>query len=117
MTPTRLHLPAFFQHFQICLYLVLTLLSGALIPVQASLNAQLARSLGSVPLAANISYLVGSLSLIGVLGTGRFSRPAWSNLPKAPCWSLMDGLLGAWYIASNTYFTAVLGTTLLPESG
>lgn len=97
---------------QICLYLLLALLSGALLPIQASFNAQLARSLDSVPLAADISYLVGTLVLVAMLSTGQFGHPNWSALAQAPRWSLMGGVLGAWYISSSTYFISVLGTTL-----
>lgn len=97
---------------QICLYLLLALLSGALLPIQASLNAQLARSLGSVPLAADLSYLVGALALVAVLLTDRLERPNWSGLASSPPWSWAGGVLGAWYISSSTYFTYTLGATL-----
>lgn len=102
--------PAF--HHQKRLYVFLSLLSGAALPVQTNLNAQLARSLNSVPLAAEISYFVGSIALISLLCTGMFGNPDWSALPKAPRWSFIGGLFGAWYITSSTYFTSILGTTL-----
>lgn len=94
------------------LYLLLALLSGALLPIQANLNAQLARSLDSVPLAVDISYFVGTSVLITLLATRKFGDPDWAALPKAPIWSLIGGVLGAWYIISSTYFISVLGTTL-----
>lgn len=97
---------------QIWLYLILALLSGAVLPIQTSLNAQLAKSLNSVPLAANISYFVGALVLVMLLLTGQFGEIEWSALIKAPRWSLVGGLLGAWYIASSAYFASILGTTL-----
>ncbi len=97
---------------QIWLYLILALLSGAVLPIQTSLNAQLARALNSVPLAANISYFVGALVLVMLLLTGQFGEIEWSALIKAPRWSLVGGLLGAWYIASSAYFASILGTTL-----
>ncbi|HEY9740578.1 MAG TPA: DMT family transporter [Coleofasciculaceae cyanobacterium] len=104
-------LQAITSRCQICLYLGLSLLSGAVLPIQASLNAQLARSLHSVPLAATISYFVGAIALIGLLATGQFGYLNWSGLWKAPRWSFLGGLLGAWYIASSAYFVSVLGTT------
>lgn len=96
---------------RICLYLLLALFSGALLPIQANFNAQLARSLDSVPLAADISYLVGTVVLIVMLSTGQFGHPHWSALSQSPRWSLMGGVLGAWYISSSTYSISVLGTT------
>lgn len=97
---------------QICLFLALALGSGALLPIQASFNAQLARSLDSVPLAANISYLTGSVVLVALLLSGRFESPDWLALGQTPRWSWIGGVLGAWYITSSTYFVSVLGATL-----
>ncbi|PZO38142.1 MAG: hypothetical protein DCF19_16860 [Pseudanabaena frigida] len=106
----RLHL--FATRYQIYLYLLLALLCGALLPIQASCNAQLARSLNSVPLAADISYIVGTLILLIIIATQKFGRPDWSAIAKTPKWSLLGGIFGSWYICSSTYFTSVLGTTL-----
>lgn len=50
------------------LLLALALGSGALLPIQANMNAQLGRSLGSVPLAADLSYLTGAPVLWPVAG-------------------------------------------------
>lgn len=97
---------------QVCLFLGLALLSGAILPIQVSCNAQLARSLDSVPLAATLSYVTGSVVLIGLLLSGRFERPRWSAIAQAPRWSLIGGVLGPWYVLSSTHFVSVLGTTL-----
>lgn len=98
--------------YQICLYLLLSLLSGALLPIQASMNAQLARSFTSALLAANVSYLVGFLALAILLLTQWFDHPDWFALPKAPHWTLTGGIFGAWYIVSSAYFIPTLGATL-----
>ncbi len=97
---------------QIYLFLLLALVSGAVLPIQASLNAQLARSLSSVPLAASISYGVGGLALLTILLTRRSSRPDWSALGKTSWWSYTGGVLGVGYIVSSIYFTGILGPTL-----
>ncbi len=65
-----------------------------------------------MPLAADISYLTGTIVLLALLLSGRFEQPDWSALGQAPRWSLLGGVLGAWYITSSTYFVSVLGTTL-----
>ena len=96
---------------QICFYLLLSLLSGALLPIQASINAQLARSLTSAVLAANVSYFIGFLVLATLLLSHRFDPPAWFALPKAPHWSLSGGVFGAWYVVSSAYFIPMLGAT------
>ena len=106
------HLHLLASRYQIYLYLLLALLSGVLLPIQASCNAQLSRSLNSVPLAAAISYIVGALVLVLLIATQRFGHPDWTAIAKAPKWSLIGGILGTWYICSSTYFTSTLGTTL-----
>ncbi|HLP89588.1 MAG TPA: DMT family transporter [Nostocaceae cyanobacterium] len=93
-------------------FLFLALASGAVLPIQAAMNAQLARSIGSFPLAGDISYLVGTIVLLSLLLTGKFGQPNWPALTKAPWWAFCGGLMGAWYISSSAYFTATLGTTL-----
>jgi transporter family-2 protein len=100
------------HRYQICFYLLLSLLSGALLPIQASINAQLARSLTSALLAANVSYFIGFLVLVTLLLSQRFDPPAWFALPKAPPWSFSGGIFGAWYVASSAYFIPILGATL-----
>lgn len=86
------HLYLFASRYQVYLYLLLALLSGVLLPIQASFNAQLARSLSSIPLAADISYIVGTLVLVVLIATQKFGHPNWSAIAKAPKWSLIGGV-------------------------
>ncbi len=76
------------------------------------MNAQLARSLNSAAMAADVSYLVGAIALVALVLSGRLGHPNWAALPTVPRWSLIGGVLGAWYIASSAYFVSTLGTTL-----
>ncbi len=92
--------------------ITLALLAGALLPVQAAMNAQLALSLQSVPLAAALSYLVGSATLIVLLLSRLFPAPDWRSIRTAPRWSLMAGVLGAWYVSSSTLVITSLGATM-----
>jgi transporter family-2 protein len=105
-------LQAIATRYKVYFYLLLALASGTLLPIQANCNAQLARSLNSVPLAADISYIVGAIVLVALVVSGKFGQPAWSSLGNAPRWSLLGGVLGSWYISSSAHFTSVLGTTL-----
>lgn len=92
--------------------IALALLAGALLPVQAAMNARLAQSLQSVPLAALHSYLLGSLTLIGLLLSGLLPAPDWRAIGTAPRWTLLAGVLGAWYVSSSTLVIPRLGATL-----
>lgn len=76
------------------------------------MNAQLAGSLQSVAHAAVISYLIGFATLLGLLLSRRFGAPDWRGLRTAPRWSLLAGLLGAWYVTSSTLLINNLGATL-----
>ncbi len=92
--------------------IAMALLAGALLPVQAAMNAQLAQSLQSVPLAAFLSYLLGSVTLIGLLLSRLMPAPDWRAIGTAPRWSLLAGLLGVWYICSSTLVISSLGATM-----
>lgn len=92
--------------------IAMALLAGALLPVQAAMNAQVARSLQSVPHAALLSYLLGSLTLIGLLLSRLWPAPDWRAIRTAPRWSLLAGVLGVWYICSSTLVLPRLGATL-----
>ncbi len=90
----------------------LALLAGALLPVQAALNAQLAASLQSVPFAALLSYLLGSLTLIALLASHLLPAPDWRAIHRAPRWTLLGGVFGAGYIGASTVVISRLGATL-----
>jgi|GEM_PF-945544 transporter family-2 protein len=100
------------HHCQLYLYLLLALVSGILLPIQIGMNSELARSLGSFPLAAAISYVVGGSALIALLATRLVGQPDWSGLAQTPRWSLFGGACGVLYVASSAYFASILGTTL-----
>lgn len=79
-------------------WIVLTLLAGALLPIQAGLNAKLGKAAASPLYAALISFLVGTLGLvIYILITGQ--TVSWTGLKNAPVQIWLGGLLGAFYIA------------------
>ncbi len=90
----------------------MALLAGALQPVQAAMNAQMAASLQSVPLAALLSYLLGSLTLIALLSSRLLPAPDWRAIRRAPRWSLLGGVFGAGTIGSSTVVISHLGATL-----
>lgn len=91
--------------------MALALLAGALLPVQAAVNAQLARTLQSVPLAALLSYLVGSATLLALLLSRLVPWPHWPALRAAPPWALLAGVFGTWYVSATTLVISRLGAT------
>ena len=76
--------------------LALPLLSGAMMPLQAGVNGQLARHIDSVLSASLISFLVGSLAA--------FRGLSW--------WHWTGGLLGVLFVVSAAFAGPRIGALL-----
>lgn len=93
--------------------LLLAAIAGALLPVQAGINAQLRVTLAN-PLAATlVSFVVGTVAL-AVVGVGtRLPLPPIAVLGRAPWWHWTGGLLGAVYVALVIVLAPRLGAATL----
>jgi len=91
---------------------LLVLLAGVGLAVQAPTNAALARTSGSVLLAALVSFIVGSIVL--ALAWAAIDRTSPAALRGAPVWAWVGGLYGACFVAAMAYAAPRLGlaTTL-----
>jgi transporter family-2 protein len=93
--------------------LLLAALAGALLPVQAGVNAQLRATLGD-PLAATlVSFLIGSVALGLVMVGARIPLHLAPALGRAPWWHWTGGLLGAVYVALIIVLAPRLGAAAL----
>jgi len=92
--------------------LLFVLLAGVGLAVQAPTNAALAKTSGSVLLAALVSFLVGSAVL--ALAWAAIDRTSPIALRGAPVWAWAGGLYGACFVAAMAYAAPRLGlaTTL-----
>lgn len=86
---------------------VVILLAGIGIAVQAPTNAALARTSGSVVLAALISFVVGTLVLL--LTWVAFDRTPLSAARGAPAWAWIGGLYGAGFVTAIAFAAPRLG--------
>lgn len=87
---------------------LLTLLSGAVLPLQAALNTRLGKSLGSPMHAAMVSFGVGLIALIGyIVVSGQTIN--YATLRTAPAYTWFGGILGAFYVAVIIYAFPRLG--------
>jgi transporter family-2 protein len=84
------------------LLILLALAIGAGLPVQAGVNAAIARHVGRPEWAALVNFAVGLLGLAAWL----FATAA---LAKAPIWAWTGGLLGAFYVSAVVVLTPRLG--------
>jgi len=91
------------------LYLLVCLLAGALMPLQAGVNAQLARWVGHPVSASLVSFAVGTLALLAYGAALRPGLPAPTTLAAAPWWVWVGGLLGAVFVTAAAAFAPRLG--------
>lgn len=91
------------------IYILLALIAGSMLPLQASVNAALRGPQGHPVWAALISFTVGTLSLgLYVLA----ARLPWPSTPPGdvPLWQWTGGIVGALYISLVILLTPRLGT-------
>lgn len=95
------------------LSIVVVLLAGAMLPLQAGVNSQLARFGGHALWASGISFLVGTLALLLIYSSMRQPWPTIETLKTAPLWAWTGGLMGAFFVSSMAFFAPKLGATTL----
>ncbi len=95
------------------LYLAIVFAAGALIAMQAGVNAQLTRAVGHPVLAATISFLAGTAALlvgsVAVMG----SWTGVATAAQAPWWVWSGGLLGAVFVVTMAWLAPTLGAATL----
>lgn len=91
------------------LFIVITLAAGAMMPLQAGINAQLAANTGGAIWAAFISFGVGTVVLALYLLLTRQGVPSAGALAALPWWQWSGGLLGAFFVAVAAFVAPRLG--------
>ncbi|HEX8190335.1 MAG TPA: DMT family transporter [Pyrinomonadaceae bacterium] len=91
------------------LYLLVCLVAGALMPLQAGVNAQLARWVGHPVTASLVSFAVGTLALFAYTAAARPQFPALASLASAPWWVWAGGLFGSVFVTAAAAFAPRLG--------
>jgi len=93
--------------------------AGALVSVQAPMNAALGRGIGSPIAAATVSFAVGLVLLVivtAIIG----DTPAFTRLGSVSPWLLLGGAMGAVFVFSSLWAVPTLGvltTTILVIAG
>lgn len=93
--------------------IALAVVIGAFLPLQALINAQLGRVAGGPLFASFFSFLIGTLSLGGLLLAMRTPMPATQQLAGVPVWGWLGGVIGAVYVLSATLLVPRLGAAVL----
>lgn len=88
-------------------------LGGAVLPLQALINARLGVSMNGPIWAAAISFAVGTVGLLGYLLVQRAPVPSFAQAATVPAWAWFGGLLGAFYVAAAATTVPKLGAAAL----
>lgn len=92
--------------------LLIALALGLILPVQAGLNAQLARAAGHPVWSALISFAIGTLSLMLYAIFQRLPLNLLVNLRTLPWYAWLGGVIGAVYVVSILLLLPRLGLAL-----
>ncbi len=91
-------------------WIIVALAAGAVLPLQATVNARVGASLGGPLWGAFASFCVGTVALGLVLAARRPGLPSFGGIPA---WAWCGGLLGAFYVAGVTAAVPRLGGAVL----
>jgi transporter family-2 protein len=95
---------------------LLAVLIGLALPVQAGVNAQLRVTVGHPLTAAFVSFVVGTVALGMAIALAGAPLPSGRTVALAPAWHWIGGLLGAAYIAVAVVLAPRLGAATLITS-
>ena len=96
--------------------------AGTVVAVQSRINGALGSALGDGVQAAAISFGIGLLVLVVVVGVRSPARAAFAGLRdqvrsrRLPWWTLLGGLAGATYVSAQSVTVAALGVALFTVS-
>lgn len=92
--------------------LLLAIIAGALLPLQAGLNAKMGNAVGNASLGALVSFLVGSAGIVLYLALIRTDFTQMQNAATVD-WSVwLGGLMGAFYVIATIILVPKIGATL-----
>ena len=87
-----------------------TLAAGALLPIQALINARLGARLGSPLWAAATQNAVGVLAMLCVIAALRPATPTLGQVTATPLWAWAGGAMGMVYVFTILTAAPQLGT-------
>lgn len=88
--------------------ILLLIVAGSFVSLQASINARLAKHVGFLE-SAFISFLVGTLTLLIIILLKGGNN--LKNITEVPIIYLTGGILGAFFVFSVTYSVYITGVT------
>lgn len=93
----------------------LALIAGVAVPVQFAANSRLGQGAGGPVTSATISFVIGTIVLLvvvgGILLVGRGESPTLPGAMQIPWWAWSGGFLGAFYVSMSIILTPRLGAS------
>jgi transporter family-2 protein len=93
-------------------FIILALLAGVMMPIQAAINNRLSGILENPILAAFVSFVVGTAALFVYIVAAGIPLGNLSSLRNASLISWTGGLVGAFFVASSIILVPRLGVAL-----
>lgn len=93
------------------IWIMIALLSGAFLPIQAALNTKLGKSLENPIYASMISFIVGAISVATYILITK-QQVVLSGLRTAPYYVFIAGVLGAFYVTAIVLAFPKIGPAL-----
>lgn len=90
-------------------YFLAALIIGCGAPLQAGINASLARALGHPLLAAVTNTVVATLAILVVMALLRVQPPSMKLISAAPWWVWCGGLIGGFAVFGALFFAPRMG--------
>jgi len=92
--------------------MILALVVGCLLPIQASINAKLGTFLKAPLMAALVNFIVGGFILLFVIIGTRTPNNILQAIKEAPAHAWIGGAMGSIYVASIIFLVPRLGAAL-----
>ena len=93
-------------------FIILAIVSGAVLPIQAGLNTKMGKAVGDPVYAAFISFLVGSVGLFIYSLATKVDLGQVTNAQSVDWTVWTAGLLGAFYVAAVIILVPKIGVAL-----
>lgn len=91
------------------IFIGMAFLAGAVLPLQALINAQLGKSTSGALFASTCSFIVGTAVLCTAMLVTRTTLPSFESLLRLPAWMWLGGALGASFV--------IIATLAIPRIG
>jgi transporter family-2 protein len=95
------------------LYVFLAFAAGAVLPLQALVNAQLGKSTTGALFASFCSFVVGTIVLGTAMLISRSALPSMESALRLPLWMWLGGALGAGFVIIATLGIPRIGASPL----